>query len=165
MLVEDCDFSGGQRHVYSDGSLQLEVNDCLMVEPSLFGIDAGGSGGVLATNNTIVGAGDCGMVVRSSIRLVALRNLISGSGNFGIACLGVTSLVNSGCNDIFDSATAPYGACAEPEFDFQLDPLFCPADSAAWFLQETSPCAPLNSGSDCGNRQIGARGVGCYPQF
>jgi hypothetical protein len=164
--VIDCDFTEGAIHIASasSGALSIQVEGCLMVNPTLFGIDASG-GRVNASGNTITGAGDCGIRIRNGGDLSVQRNLIVDYANFGIACPGGNSLVDSACNDIYDTTDAEhYLNCLEPVFDFHLDPLFCPTDSAAWFLQETSPCNGANSGLDCSNAQIGARGVGCFPQ-
>jgi hypothetical protein len=163
VLIEDCEFTGGEIHVLASGrDLDVEVHRCLMEAPALFGIDMRSASRLRAERNTIVGAGDCAIRIDGGSRGTVLANVLSGAANYGIACTSGGALRDdSGCNCIHASGVSPYLGCEGPTTDFELDPRFCDAANGDYEVDELSPTTPLNSGADCG--QVGAFGVGCSP--
>jgi hypothetical protein len=161
LVVERCAFTSGVIGVLGAGSsnLTVTVRDNLVRDPLVFGFEARSSTRLIAEQNTIVNAGDCGILVGGSSMVTAIGNIITGSVNFGVACQGGSLTAESGCNDIYDSGTAHYSGCTEAETSFSLDPEFCDANNGDFTLHFSSPCAELNSGEECG--RLGAFEVGC----
>jgi len=157
--VENCRFSGGEVQVYGTGSgLRMDVTGCIMTGAGLFSIEMGPGSTVTATDNTLDGAGDCGIFLTNTAATV-YRCIIWRSANYGIACNGSSSLASgSGCNDIHMSGVSPYLGCTEQDKDLHEDPLFCDPDNGDYTLDYNSPCVPNLSGCD---DFIGALGVGC----
>jgi hypothetical protein len=164
ILIVGCIFTGGPVQVHAEGAgLTVRVEGGLLEDAGLFGIDAGDGAHLIARQNTILRAGDCGVRLTGSSDAMLTANIIAGSANFGIACLqGALLLETSGCNDVFDSVNGPYTGCAAPESDFSLDPEFCDERRGVYTLMSNSPCAEGISGA-CG--RVGARDVGCEPVF
>lgn len=169
----DCGFKNASTQLLvqgSEGSLDVFVEECLFRTAGLFSIDVQGTARVTSVNNTLHNAGDCGIRLNDTATAEIRFCIISDYANFGIACLGSGGLIagGSGCNDIHDSRTdtgsEPYSGCEPGEFDFHLSPQYCDAPGDNFRLLDTSPCAPLNSGSNCGDeKRIGARDPGCQP--
>jgi hypothetical protein len=149
--VEDCRFSGGSIQVVGAGSgLVVDVSGCLMRDAGLFSIEAKSSATAVATNNTIDGSMDCGILLIDGAQGQVNSCIISNSSRYGIACQqGGILTPASGCNDIYMSGTAPYENCTPGVDDFSLDPLFC-TGANDFTIQDISPCAPANSPSGCG---------------
>ena len=149
--VADCAFSGGTIQVLGAGSgLVVDVSGCLMRDAGLFSIEAKSSATVVASNNTIDGAMDCGILLVDNAQGQVNNCIISNSSRYGIACQqGAILTPASGCNDIYMSGTAPYENCTPGVDDFSLDPLFC-TGANDFTIQDISPCAPANSPQGCG---------------
>jgi hypothetical protein len=161
ILVDDCRFFEGDVQILASGAgLELGASGLVMQDAGLFAIDV--SGAVLeAASCTIDRAGDCAIRLQNGAAATVTRSILSRSANYGIACFTGASLADtSGCNDVFDSGTAPYGGCAAPATDFDRDPLFCDSDRGIYSISSASPCSPDSSGG-CG--LIGALPVGCEP--
>ena len=150
MAIDDCNFIDGTVQILgSGGGTRVDVSETVMRDAAAFAIVMQSGASVIAVNNTINEAGDCGILITSNSRGEVNNCIISNSVNFGIACTDGGSLVTtSGCNDIYMSGMAMYQNCGPGVDDFALDPEFCgpPTDLT---IQTTSPCAPANSG-DCG---------------
>jgi hypothetical protein len=132
----------------------------LLLDAVLFGVAC--SGGAIPTivGNTIVGAGDCG-IISTDASPVCERNIVFGSTNFGVACFSseVPARVPSlDCNAFFGNGSDYSFDCVPGAGDFHADPIFC--DVIGYEIASTSPCTPDSSGG-CG--LIGAAGVGCSP--
>ncbi len=164
ILIEGCRFTGGTAQVHAEGSgLNVRVVGSMLEDAASFGIDIAGRTHLIARQNTVLRAGDCGMRVTGNSDALITANIVAGSANFGIACVeGGMLLEGSGCNDVFESVSGPYTGCAAPATDFSLNPEFCDARRGVYTLVSTSPCAAANSGG-CG--RVGARDVGCEPEF
>jgi hypothetical protein len=164
IVIAGCLFTGGVAQVHAEGSaLTVRVEGSLFEDADLFGIDIAGPTHLIAHQNTILRAGDCGVRATGESDALLTANIIAGSANFGIACVGGALLLGgSGCNDVFESVNGPYTGCVAPETDFDLDPGFCNEQRGIYTLESNSPCAEGISGA-CG--RVGARDVGCEPQF
>jgi hypothetical protein len=162
LTINDCLFRYGAIQVLGNGSgrgLRVELSQCLMTDAARFSVNLVGNATLAAKQNTIIGAGDCGVLLESSARGDIRGTLVYDSANYGIACETSATLADSaGCNDIFQSGKAHYLNCTEPDSDFHADPLFCDPAGGDYTLFETSPCAEDNSGG-CGT--VGARGPAC----
>jgi len=167
--ILSCMFQGGGVHVRGTGAASLDIRECILDRPGTFGIEANG-GTVTAVQNTVYHAGDCGLYISSGARLIADKNIITESTNWGIACRLDGNLASgSMCNDVFGSGVDPYSDCDGAATDFSLDPLLCDPGQKDFRVDVRSPCAPQNvAGSECegtGNPDlgVGALGVGCSP--
>lgn len=89
-----------------------------------------------------------------------IENCIFASGTSGPAIMGTAC--SATCTDIIDNAGGDWVDCVEGQKgvngNISADPLFCNLAQDDLRLDESSPCAPGNSGG-CG--LIGAHGVGC----
>jgi hypothetical protein len=164
LAIDDCLFRRGAIQVRGTGSgkgLRIELGQCLMTDAARFSVNLAGKATLASLQNTVAGAGDCGVLLESGARGDIRQTLIYDSANYGIACETSAALTDSsGCNDVFLSGLAPYLNCAAPEGDFHLDPAFCDEPGGDYTLFDTSPCAAANSGN-CG--RIGGRGPNCSP--
>ncbi len=160
ILIKGCLFTGGTVQVHADGSSPtVRVEGNLLEDAASFGVDVAGGTHLIARQNTILRAGDCGVRLTEDSDALLTANIVAGSANFGIACVGNALLLEgSGCNDVFESVNGPYTGCAAPEGDFNVDPQFCDAARGVYTLFDISLCAPAGSGG-CG--RVGARDVGC----
>jgi hypothetical protein len=165
--IEGCRFTGGDTQVRIEDEVTATLSLCEMTDPTLFNVDAEGEARIIALQNTMYGAGDCGVRLLDFTRMHAEQNNINDYANYGIACVTGTLLAESRCNNVYDSDTTtnnpeqssePYLGCEPAEGDISKNPKFCDPESRIFLLFDTSPCAEANSG-DCG--QIGANPVGC----
>jgi len=162
LVVDDCLFRNGSIQVQGTGfgkGLRVEISGCLMTDAGRYAVNLTGKATLASTQNTMVGAGDCGVLLENGARGDIRRTLVYGSVNYGLACESGGALADSsGCNDVYQSGTASYLNCTAPESDSSRDPQFCNGAGGDYSLFDTSPCAAANSGS-CG--RIGARDPGC----
>lgn len=160
LVVRRCVFTGGVVQVRaSGGGPRAIVEECLMLEATLFGVEGASRANVIARRNTIVDAGDCGILIGGDAAGVLNANLIVRPFNFGIACTQNGALRDStGCNDIFDAGQDPYLNCEPPATDFSADPLFCNEAGGDYAVDARSPCAVSDS-TACA--PVGAFGVNC----
>jgi parallel beta helix pectate lyase-like protein len=161
LTMDDCKFLGAQIQVFGSGdNLTLNVTRSEFVRPSSFGIAVQSSTVLHADKISVIGAGDCGVLITGSATGRVANSILYNAANFGVACTAQGKLSNdSGCNDIYGSPFPVLG-CAEPANDFHLDPLFCDPAHDIYTILSISPCAPANSGG-CG--QIGAYLPACDP--
>jgi hypothetical protein len=164
ILITGCSFTGGMAQVHAEGSdLTVRVEGSLFEDADAFGLDIAGPTHLIAQQNTVLRAGDCGVRLTGEAGALLTANIIAGSANFGIACVdGALLLEGSGCNDVFESVSGPYLGCTAPASDFNMDPRFCNEHRGIYTLMSNSPCAEGISGA-CG--RVGARDVGCEPEF
>ena len=162
LTIDDCIFRRGAIQVRGTGSgngLRIELEQCLMTDAARFSVNLTGKATLASFQNTLVGAGDCGMLLESGARGDIRQTLIHDSANYGIACETNAALTDSsGCNDVYLSGLAPYLNCTGPESDLHLDPTFCNEPGGDYTILDSSPCAAANSG-DCG--RIGGREPNC----
>jgi len=161
LTINDCKFLSAQIQVLASGeNLTVNVSRCEFLRPSSFGIEVQSSTLLHADKISVIGAGDCGVLITGSATGRVANSILYNAANFGIACTAQGQLSNdSGCNDIYGSPF-PVLDCTEPANDFHLDPIFCDAAHDVYTIMSISPCAPANSGG-CG--QIGAYLPACDP--
>jgi len=157
--VIDCAIDSVSRYgVYTSGQgVNSVIEQNVIVEAGVFGVDVESGAAPLIARNTIVGSNDCGIrTVFTEPRCE--RNVIVESTNYGIACfvLSETETPVLSCNAFFANGIDYSDGCTPGDTDFHADPLFC--DRASFAISAASPCAAQNAG-ECG--QIGAVGVGC----
>lgn len=164
ILILGCVFTGGTVQVHAEGAgVTVRAEGNLLEDAASFAVDIAGRTHLIAQQNTILRAGDCGVRLTGDSDALLTANIVAGSANFGIACVqGALLLDGSGCNDVFESVSGPYLGCTASETDFDRDPEFCNAYRGIYTLFDTSPCAAANSGG-CG--RIGARDVGCVQEY
>ena len=167
IAVDACTFAGGETQIRIEDEVAATVSTCVMSDPSLFNIDVEGGSTLIAVQNTLHGAGDCGVRLLDFTRMHAEQNIVTEYKNYGIACVSGVLLAESKCNDVFDSdpttadplrSSEPYLGCEPAAGDFSKDPKFCDLEGRDFQLFDTSPCAEANS-EGCG--QVGALPVGC----
>ena len=162
LKIWGCGFRDGDVQVLVDGGSFVEIVESVMDDAGTFAIQAMNGARIVSSNNTIVNAGDCGILLTGSSTGRVDHCILHDSVNFGIACTGGGSLdPDSGCNDIYSNVggSSPYLGCTGSVGDFSLDPGFCDEENRYYRLAETSPCTELNSPGGCG--LVGAIPDGC----
>ena len=176
-VIENCAFTGNTA-VDNGGAISLttstaSIEECLFAEN-----EAGEDGGAICllydAAPTITGAtlwgNACGgtgggiYVGWDSDPVIGNTIVAASSAGEGIYCSSSALGITLTCSDIFGNAGGDYIGCLAGldgiDGNFSLDPLFCSAASANYYLSEDSPCLPGNPPSEvCG--LIGRYGAGC----
>lgn len=160
--IEFCGFREGGVQVLAGGGAVVDIGGSRMDDAAIFSIQATTGARIASRNNTIVNAGDCGILITGNATGMVNNSIIHASVNYGIACTGGGSLdADSGCNDIFASGTSSYLNCVPPSSDFSLDPAFCDVLNGYYRLSNSSPCRTANSPGGCG--LVGFTSEACSP--
>ncbi|HMB68311.1 MAG TPA: right-handed parallel beta-helix repeat-containing protein, partial [bacterium] len=148
--VTDCIVRGAGLYSVEAGSgaANITVERNILVDPGVFGFICANGAATIVRNNTILGAGDCGIYADFSIgfaEFICERNILVQNSVYGIACFSPQPPTLD-CNVLFDNGVSAYSPeCNPGAGDLETDPMFC--DLNTYTLLPGSPCAPANAGA------------------